>query len=446
MPPLSLSRPKVLQRCQSSAWFVISRLNSTTPQLIVQPKTGLIDEQVNILGKGFPPETLVELRADLRRPEDKIHFSSTNRFLTSQDGTIDTSRQEPVSGSYVGIHSAGPLWSMTAEPGCVNRLWPSDTKKPLEYTFSICNDTSSRKETLASTSITRSYLTEGVKRIEVREGGLVGTLFIPNKTPAPAIITIFGGVNRGAVPEDRAALLASKGFVTFALAFFGVDQLPKMYSDLDIEYFESALDWVLARNEVCGENGVGLSGISQGGNIALAMAQFLGPKVGAVCVQGATYCGLCPGVMKYKDQVIQSAVWLLDEVTEETPVETEIPIRLDGVEELERHPERQIFFEKGTAPVLGLVGEEDEDAKAFARFSIQRAAQNGKKDCQLVEFEKTGHLIDLPYSPVCTSARHPYLPPHLRCWYGGQMQPHALAQFDAWERTLAFFSEKLAKK
>ena len=37
--------------------------------------------------------------------------------------------------------SAGPLWSMSAEEGCVNRLWPSDTRKPLEYTFSICNDT-----------------------------------------------------------------------------------------------------------------------------------------------------------------------------------------------------------------------------------------------------------------------------------------------------------------
>ena len=36
-----------------------------------------------------------------------------------------------------------------------------------------------------------------------------------------------------------------------------------MYSDLDIEYFEAALDWVAARNEVCTENGVGLSGISQ---------------------------------------------------------------------------------------------------------------------------------------------------------------------------------------
>ena len=34
--------------------------------------------------------------------------------------------------------------------------------------------------------------------------------------------------------------------------------------------------------------------------------------------------------------------------------------------------------------IASKVGEEDEDAKAFARFSIQRAAQNGKEDCQLV--------------------------------------------------------------
>ena len=78
--------------------------------------------------------------------------------------------------------------------------------------------------------------------------------------------------------------MASKGFVTLALAFFGVDHLPKVlfeimirimvlitlllliaqiYSDLDLEYFERALDWVLAREEVCGDNGAGLQGISQ---------------------------------------------------------------------------------------------------------------------------------------------------------------------------------------
>ena len=78
--------------------------------------------------------------------------------------------------------------------------------------------------------------------------------------------------------------MASKGFVTLALAFFGVDHLPKVlfeimimimvlitflllipqiYFDLDLEYFERALDWFLDREEVCGDNGAGLQGISQ---------------------------------------------------------------------------------------------------------------------------------------------------------------------------------------
>ena len=39
--------------------------------------------------------------------------------------------------------------------------------------------------------------------------------------------------------------------------------IAQIYSDLDLEYFEKALDWVLAREEVCGDNGAGLQGISQ---------------------------------------------------------------------------------------------------------------------------------------------------------------------------------------
>ena len=96
--------PKLmLLRCPTSARLSIqanpnkhqSRFNSTYPQLIVTPKTGLINNQVretrnlskiyfevqvNFLGEGFPSKALVELRADLKRKEDKIHFSSTNRF------------------------------------------------------------------------------------------------------------------------------------------------------------------------------------------------------------------------------------------------------------------------------------------------------------------------------------------------------------------------------
>ena len=37
--------------------------------------------------------------------------------------------------------SSGPLWSMSAEPGCVSRLWPTDITKPLQYEFAISDNT-----------------------------------------------------------------------------------------------------------------------------------------------------------------------------------------------------------------------------------------------------------------------------------------------------------------
>ena len=48
----------------------------------------------------------------------------------------------------------------------------------------------------------------------------------------------------------RAALLASYGFVTLALAFFGVEGLPAVYSDFDISYFERAVDFLLSHQHV----------------------------------------------------------------------------------------------------------------------------------------------------------------------------------------------------
>ena len=39
------------------------------------------------------------------------------------------------------FHSGGPLWSMSAEPGCVSRLWPTDITKPLQYEFAISDNT-----------------------------------------------------------------------------------------------------------------------------------------------------------------------------------------------------------------------------------------------------------------------------------------------------------------
>ena len=47
--------------------------------------------------------------------------------------------------------------------------------------------------------------------------------------PFPAVINMYGGINRGQVIEDKSAMFASRGIASLALAFFGVPDLPKKY-------------------------------------------------------------------------------------------------------------------------------------------------------------------------------------------------------------------------
>ena len=112
------------------------------------------------------------------------------------------------------------------------------------------------------------------RRVEVREGRLVGTLFLPRGhdvdreattgcRPPPCILTVHGGHNRRAVVEDCAALLCSRlRAPTLALAFFGVANLPRKVfgQDVDVTYFQEAIDYA---EEVSGAKGVGLWGISK---------------------------------------------------------------------------------------------------------------------------------------------------------------------------------------
>lgn len=50
--------------------------------------------------------------------------------------------------------------------------------------------------------------------------------------------------------EYRASLLAGHGFATLALAYYNFEDLPKEIDNVDLDYFEEALCYMLQHSEV----------------------------------------------------------------------------------------------------------------------------------------------------------------------------------------------------
>ena len=275
--------------------------------------------------------------------------------------------------------------------------------------------------------------------MEIREGALRGVLFLPPE-PGPAVITIYGGVNNGRVPEVRAAMLASRGYVTLALAYFGVEDLPLIYSSqgLDLEYFEAALDYVLSLPEVFPKK-VGLYGMSHGGSLTLSMITEFGSKISACAVSsGAFVIGSSP--IKYRGKTIVEATKFRCDVEENCYD----PLKYHGgLETVIMNPRQQIAVHTSDTPLLMMIGEEDGDTPGIARFMVDKLRMLGKENVSLEMYPGTGHLIDLPHSPLCRWSRHPYLPHNIKVDYGGQSQQHSLAQFQAWRSLLSFYNAHL---
>lgn len=100
--------------------------------------------------------------------------------------------------------------------------------------------------------------------------------------------------SEGGIPAyDIAGLLASRGFATFSLAYFGEPGLPTALDRIPLEYFERGMTWLRARPDVS-DGPVGVLGPSRGGELSLLLGAT-SPQVGAVVSyvgSGLGYAGL----------------------------------------------------------------------------------------------------------------------------------------------------------
>jgi dienelactone hydrolase len=92
----------------------------------------------------------------------------------------------------------------------------------------------------------------------------------PSVAPRPAIVWI-GGSEGGLPGTTTCSLLASHGYPTLALAYFGVPGLPSELANIPLEYFQYALQW-LARQPGVDQRKLMMMGVSRGGEGALLVA------------------------------------------------------------------------------------------------------------------------------------------------------------------------------
>jgi len=192
-----------------------------------------------------------------------VEYEAWGRFKVAEDGMIDPKRDEPIQGTWTGVDSEALIWSATKAPDGLDQL-PFNV---LEVQLS-----SPTAPALPSARLDRYYLDPKVVMTAVpSEARIVAEFYsLPDAVRRPAVIT-FGG-SEGGITSARydAMYLASKGYPSLALAYFGASGLPLSLGNIQLETWDRAYQWLSARPEVDPEKG-GVMGGSRGGEAALAV-------------------------------------------------------------------------------------------------------------------------------------------------------------------------------
>src|SRR5579859_523458 len=190
------------------------------PRIEITPATALVDEKVAICLEGFAPHQRVTLHVRVNDAKG-TEWSSHAAFEVDAQGTLDLSKQSPLSGTYTSADPMGLFWSINPTNETDRGSDFSQGSTPLVYGFAA----EVEGKVVASAQAQRHYMAPGVSRTVVHENGLAGILFRPEGSgPFPVIIVVSG--SDGGVNEWRASLYAAHGYAALALGYFAYEDLP----------------------------------------------------------------------------------------------------------------------------------------------------------------------------------------------------------------------------
>jgi len=310
------------------------------------------------------------------------------------------------------------------------------------------------KEVLDDVTIHRYFYMKDTIKEYVQEEKITGALFHPKqKGRYPAALILSG--SDGGMQEHAAALLASKGYVTLALAYFGVEGLPKNLENIPLEYFQEATKWLKKLPYVNGN--ISLIGHSRGGELALLLGAIFDDYQSIIASAPSTYMtpGMRNGIFtstsswtlnqqplpsitfKFRLQTIFSMLknWLLKK-----PI-SYLSIWDDTLKIQEKTENARISIENIRIPIMFIAGRDDQlwPSSQYVN-AIENSLQN--KHNRYLYYENAGHFLSFPYSFVNLPANvFMNVGGGMTMTFGGFKQANAKAAKNSWEEILTFLKE-----
>ncbi|HAP25254.1 MAG TPA: palmitoyl-CoA hydrolase [Achromobacter sp.] len=428
------------------------------PTLTITPADALIDVPRQIRVEHVAPGATVEITAFTRR--NGVVWQAQAAYTAGEDGVVDLTREAPVSGDYTGLSPMGLIWAQSPDDG-----------KSREYfnhpvTDALVTDVVARVEGAeARASFTQRLASDGVTRVEVREEGLVGTLYLPaGSAPGshPAVMILNG--SGGGINEPRAALYASRGYAAFALAYFKAPGLSDYISNTPLEYFQTGLRWL--RKKVQPKHDfVAISGQSRGGELVLLLGATFPKEVSAVVAY-------VPGAVVHSGQNAcdpkigrEGPTWLLGgkpipHVWENNRTATWAPFDegpaphrheraiLTALQDPDAVARARIRVEDIEGPVMLLSGTDD---GSWPSSLYSKMVQDKLIDVQhpypvkWLDYENGGHSILFPYVPT-TQLVYAHPVSGKISTSGGNPKDNARADQESWEGVTSFLDAAVKAK
>ncbi len=417
----------------------------------VEPQQVLVGDPVSIRASGLASGQVASLRVS---GQDQFGntWSSEASFRADAAGTIDTSRDAPVEGSYQGVDQAGLFWSMSVHQ-TGQMVSPFPAIRTLTVSLSVDG------QVVESQEVQRTGQVDLVK--ENLTAPIVGVFIRPKEItePTPAVIVLGG--SEGGYNEGWAAVIASKiRMPTLALAYFGRPGLPSTLENIPLETIEKAIDW-LSHQPLVASDRIGIVGASRGGELAM-LAASLFPQIKAVV--GYTPSGVIwSGIGKnpdapawtYQGRAFPYLRMMVSEDQERLFLEAQrngTPY-LDAPSFLYSLEMQRSSIDEATIPVenskaafllIGNPGDGVWPSDMLSQVAIDRLrAHDHQRPYQLLSYDQGGHML-IPYPYYPTTMRQFYLPT-VNVWegLGGTAEGAAKAASDSWPKVFSFLQRQL---